>query len=64
MKTIQCGIRSIDPRRHPRWIGFPIPVIDGLLSATARVHYFPLVTRNAADVAVLGAKILDPFRAQ
>jgi toxin FitB len=39
------------------------PVIDGLLAATARIHDLVLVTRNAAKVAGLGAKILDPFQA-
>jgi len=39
----------------------PIPVIDGLLAATARVHGLTLVTRNEVDVAGLGAKTLNPF---
>ena len=39
----------------------PIPVIDGLLAATAKVHSLTLVTRNEADVAGLGAAILNPF---
>lgn len=38
-----------------------IPTIDGLLAATARVHGMTLVTRNTADVAGLGADILNPF---
>jgi predicted nucleic acid-binding protein len=38
-----------------------IPTIDGLLAATAKVHRMTLVTRNMADVADLGAKVLDPF---
>lgn len=38
-----------------------IPVIDGLLAATAKVHGMTLVTRNDADVAGLGAKLLNPF---
>ena len=40
----------------------PIPVIDGLLAATARAHRMTLVTRNDADVAGLGAKVLNPFK--
>lgn len=39
----------------------PIPVIDGLLAATAKVHNLTLVTRNEADVAGLGAAVLNPF---
>ncbi len=39
-----------------------IPVIDGLLAATARAHRMTLVTRNEADVAGLGANLLNPFQ--
>jgi len=39
----------------------PVPVIDGLLAATAKVHDMTLVTRNDEDVANLGAKVLNPF---
>jgi toxin FitB len=39
----------------------PVPVIDGLLAATAKVHGLTLVTRNEIDVAGLGAAILNPF---
>lgn len=39
----------------------PLPVVDGLLAATALVHDFVLVTRNVADVAGTGARVLDPF---
>jgi toxin FitB len=39
----------------------PLPLIDGLLAATARVHGLTLVTRNIADVARTGVLILDPF---
>ena len=41
----------------------PVPVIDGLLAATARVHDMTLVTRNAPDVEGLGAPVLNPFDA-
>jgi predicted nucleic acid-binding protein len=39
----------------------PIPVIDGLLAATAKIHRMTLVTRNIIDVADLGAAVLNPF---
>lgn len=41
----------------------PIPVIDGLLAATAKVHGMTLVTRNDADIAGLGVDVLNPFKA-
>jgi predicted nucleic acid-binding protein len=42
----------------------PIPVIDGLLAATALVKGLTLVTRNDRDVAGLGAGVLNPFRGE
>ena len=39
----------------------PIPVIDGLLAATAKAHALTLATRNASDVEGLGAAVLNPF---
>jgi predicted nucleic acid-binding protein len=41
----------------------PLPLIDGLLAATAKVHGLTLVTRNVADVARAGVLFLDPFSA-
>jgi predicted nucleic acid-binding protein len=38
-----------------------IPVIDGLLAATAKTRHMTLVTRNDADVMGLGARLLNPF---
>ncbi len=40
----------------------PIPVIDGLLAATAAANDLTLVTRNDRQIAGLGAKVLNPFR--
>ena len=39
----------------------PLPLIDGLLAATAKVHGLTLVTRNVADIAAAGVSLLDPF---
>jgi toxin FitB len=39
----------------------PLPLIDGLLAATVKVHGLTLVTRNTADVARTGVSVLNPF---
>jgi predicted nucleic acid-binding protein len=41
----------------------PLPVIDGLLAATAIVRGWTLVTRNVRHVAATGVRCLDPFSA-
>jgi hypothetical protein len=41
----------------------PLPVVDGLLAATARVAGLTLVTRNTADLARSGVPLLNPFHA-
>lgn len=40
----------------------PVPVTDGLLAATAKVHGMTLVTRNASDVAGLDVRVFNPFQ--
>lgn len=39
----------------------PLPVVDGLLAATAWVLGLTMVTRNVVDVAVTGIELLNPF---
>jgi toxin FitB len=39
----------------------PLPVVDGLLAATAKVVGLTLATRNVADVERTGVELLDPF---
>lgn len=39
-----------------------VPVIDGLLAATALTNGLTPVTRNDRDVAGLGATVLNPFK--
>jgi len=46
-----------------RGIPDPLPLIDGLLAATAKTHGLILVTRNVADIAPTGVSLLDPFAA-
>jgi predicted nucleic acid-binding protein len=43
--------------------GDPLPVVDGLLAATASVHRLTLVTRNVGDFARTGVAVLNPFDA-
>lgn len=38
-----------------------LPIIDGLLAASAKVRGWTLVTRNVADLARSGVSLLDPF---
>jgi predicted nucleic acid-binding protein len=38
-----------------------VPVIDGLLAATATAHGLVLVTRNTRDFADLGIQLINPF---
>jgi hypothetical protein len=39
----------------------PLPVVDGLLAATAKIRGMVLVTRNVRDVERTGVLWLDPF---
>jgi len=39
----------------------PLPAIDSLLAATARVHDLVLATRNAKDLHGVPVKIVNPF---
>jgi predicted nucleic acid-binding protein len=58
-------IISVDAEAAEEWgrlnVPDPLPVIDGLLAATARIRGWTLVTRNTADVARTGVALLNPF---
>jgi predicted nucleic acid-binding protein len=69
-KRFQDRILAVDGAIAERWgalaalaaaKGKPVPVIDGLLAATALHHDFMLVTRNTADVAGTGVAVLNPW---
>jgi predicted nucleic acid-binding protein len=58
-------ILSIDQEIADQWgrlnVPDPLPVVDGLLAATAKVHGLTLVTRNLKDVERTGVDCVDPF---
>jgi predicted nucleic acid-binding protein len=39
----------------------PLPMIDGLMAATAKLRGWTFVTRNVADLARCGVRLLNPF---
>jgi toxin FitB len=39
----------------------PLPAIDALIAATARVHGLAVVTRNVKDFELAGVQVLNPF---
>ena len=41
----------------------PIPIVDGLMAATARVKEMTFVTRNTTDIVHTGVQLLNPFEA-
>jgi predicted nucleic acid-binding protein len=41
----------------------PLPVVDGLLAATAKVAGLTLATRNTDDIARSGVSFFNPFNA-
>ena len=62
-------ILPVDQAVADRWGRFaaqagpksPLPVIDGLLAATALHHNLTLVTRNTKDVAGTGVPLFNPW---
>jgi predicted nucleic acid-binding protein len=42
----------------------PLPVVDGLFAATAKVHGLTLATRNVKDIARSGALLMNPFETE
>jgi toxin FitB len=58
-------ILAVDRTVASEWgrlnVNRPLPVIDGLLAATAKIHRMTLVTRNTVDIADLDVLMLNPF---
>ncbi|MCC7048950.1 MAG: type II toxin-antitoxin system VapC family toxin [Alphaproteobacteria bacterium] len=64
-RTFQGRILPVDQAIAEDWGRFnvpdPLPPIDGLLAATARVHGMTLVTRDIAIIEASGVRVFDPF---
>ncbi len=58
-------IVPVDAETAEEWgsmnVPSPVPVVDGLMAATAKVRNMTFVTRNTSDVARTGARLLNPF---
>jgi predicted nucleic acid-binding protein len=58
-------ILPVDQEVAERWgemnVPDPLPVLDGLIAATARVHELTVATRNLRDVARTGVPCVNPF---
>ena len=65
MEDFADRILSITVAIAVRWamidVPDPVPVIDGLLAATAIEHGLTLVSRNIADVERTGVAAINPF---
>ena len=63
--TYKDRIVSVDAAIAEEWGRLntrdPLPIIDGLLAASAKVRGWALVTRNTADVARTGVTLVNPF---
>ena len=61
-------ILAVDQAVAEQWgrdnFGDPLPVLDSLLAATAKVHGLTFVTRNTKDVERTGVALLNPFAGQ
>jgi predicted nucleic acid-binding protein len=49
-------------RAEAKHRGKALPVIDGLLAATALQHNLTVVSRNLSDLSVAGVPVLSPWK--
>ena len=41
--------------------GTPMPAVDSLIAATAKVHHLTVLTRNTGDMEASGAALINPW---
>jgi toxin FitB len=62
---LEDRVLSVDEPIAEAWallnVPDPLPLIDGLLAATAKVYGLTLVTPNVADISRTGVPLLNPF---
>ena len=65
LKEYADRILPIDAEVTEEWgrisVPDPVPIVDGLMAATAKVRGMTFVTRNTADVERTGVRLLNPF---
>ncbi len=63
--NLGARVLAVDERVAEIWADLgvpnPVPVIDGLLAATALAHGMTVVSRNVADFSRTGVGIVNPF---
>ena len=67
-ETIECLAWDVTiSRRWARLVvdlkrkGQPLPLLDGMIAATALAHGLTVATRNTRDFQKAGVKVVDPF---
>ena len=55
------GLKWAELLARLRATGKAIPVKDSLIAATAAIHKLAIATRNRADFANAGVRVVDPF---
>ena len=65
LRDYEDRILPVDAESAEEWgrmnVPDPISIVDGLMAATAKVRNMTFVTRNTADVARTGVRLLNPF---
>ncbi len=72
VRGLHAGYRkhliNVDVAAAEEWgrmnIPDPLPVIDGLLAASAKIRGWTFVTRNVNDLRATGVSLLNPFEPQ
>ena len=63
--TYQDHLIEVDADVAEEWgrlnVSDPLPVVDGLLAASAKIRGWTLMTRNTADLQRSGVALLNPF---